>query len=306
MIGDFHFLRPWWLAAIVPAVVLWWLLRRRCDDARNWQNIIAPHLLPYLITRQDGGSRLRPVDSLAIGWLVAIVAIAGPTWNREPTPFADEVAALAIVVQVTPSMMTGDVQPSRLTRGVEKIEDLLQLRKGSKTSLVAYSGTAHTVMPATTDDGIIKIFAQALDPKIMPREGDAVADALRLADQTLADAGGGAVLWIADSVAPEQLPALADWRSKSTTQVFLLPPLPDGSELRSLKTAAADVDATVIVLTPDNADVAHVARAAKFAAASSNEQSDRWQEAGYWLTPLIALLSLTFFRRGWMVPTAAR
>src|SRR5215475_317212 len=106
-------------------------------------------------------------------------------------PFADDVAALAIVVKVTPSMTTADVQPSRLARGVEKIEDLLKLRKGAKTSLVAYSGTAHVVMPSTTDGGIIATFAQALAPEIMPQDGDAVADAFRLADQTLSDSGGG-------------------------------------------------------------------------------------------------------------------
>jgi Ca-activated chloride channel family protein len=225
---------------------------------------------------------------------------------REPTPFADEVAALAIVVQVTPSMMASDVQPSRLARGVQKIEDLLQLRKGAKTSLVAYSGTAHIVMPATTDDGIIKIFAQALDPKIMPRDGDAVANAFRLADHTLDEAGGGSILWIADHVAPEESGALADWRSASRTEVRLLPPLLNGAELNSLEAAAAAVDAAVIHLAPDDSDVARIARGAKFAAMSSNEQSDRWQEAGYWLTPVVALVSLTFFRRGWMVPAAAR
>jgi Ca-activated chloride channel family protein len=37
-------------------------------------------------------------------------------------------------------------------------------------------------MPATTDGGIIDTFAQALDPTIMPKEGDAAVDALRLAD----------------------------------------------------------------------------------------------------------------------------
>ena len=139
-----------------------------------------------------------------IGWFVAVLAIAGPTWRREPSPFADDTAALAIVVKVSPSMTTEDVQPSRLTRATQKIHDLLKQRAGAKTSLIAYAGTAHVVMPATTDGGIIDTFAQALDPKIMPKDGDAAADALRLAEQTLAEAGSGSILWITDSIAPEQ------------------------------------------------------------------------------------------------------
>ena len=74
---------------------------------------------------------------------------------------------------------------------MQKIKDLLAERAGAKTALIAYSGTAHIVMPATTDGGIIDTFAQSLDPKIMPSDGDVAADALRLADTALAAAESG-------------------------------------------------------------------------------------------------------------------
>src|SRR5215469_10502513 len=93
-------------------------------------------------------------------------------------------------------------------------------------------------MPATTDGGIINTFAQALDPKIMPSEGDAAAEALRLADHTLADAGSGSILWITDSIAPEQAQRLARWRAGSRTTVRLLPPLFKGAESDAVRAAA--------------------------------------------------------------------
>jgi hypothetical protein len=101
----------------------------------------------------------------------------------------------AIVLKVTPSMRTPDIQPDRLTRSVQKIHDLLNLRPGAKTSLIAYSGAAHVVMPVTKDENIVNTFAGALDPKIMPSEGDSAAEALRLADQTLADSGSGSIVF---------------------------------------------------------------------------------------------------------------
>jgi Ca-activated chloride channel homolog len=183
MIGDFHFLRPWWLLALVPCVLMIWAIRRREDAAQSWHGIVAPHLLPFLLQDQNRRARFTPLHLIAIGWLVTVLAIAGPTWRREPSPFADDTAALAIVVKASPSMNTEDVQPSRLTRATGKIHDLFKQRAGAKTSLIAYAGTAHIVMPATTDGGIIDTFAQALDPTIMPKEGDAAVDALRLADQ---------------------------------------------------------------------------------------------------------------------------
>src|SRR5262245_11752825 len=133
MIGDFHFLRPYWLLAALPVAALLWWIRSRADARRAWRGIVAPHLLSHLLTGHEERSRFGPVLGLGIGWLIAIVALAGPTWRRQPQPLADDVAALAIVVKVAPSMKTEDVQPDRLSRSVLKIHDLLAERPGAKT-----------------------------------------------------------------------------------------------------------------------------------------------------------------------------
>lgn len=304
MIGDFHFVRPLWLLALLPCAALTWALLRRDDPARARRKVIAPHLLPYLLIRPKQSKRLSPLALMAAAWTIAIVAIAGPTWRREPAPFADDTAALAIVIKVSPSMLTEDVQPSRLTRSTQKIHDLLTLRRGAKTALIAYAGTAHRVMPVTTDGGIIDTFAQALDPKIMPIDGDAAADALHLAEVTLA--GGGSILWITDSIAAEQSSAVAAWRNRSRMTIRLLAPLLPGEELEALHRAAEPARPNIVSLSADASDVAALARAAKFSAVATSDPSGRWQESGYWLTPLLAALLLPFFRQGWMATPSAR
>ncbi len=302
----FHFIRPWWLLALVPAALLLMALRRRQNASQKWHGIIAPHLLPHLLGGQDSQrQRVTPLHLIAFGWAAAVIAIAGPAWRREPAPFADDTAALAIVVKVSPSMKTEDVQPDRLTRSAQKIHDLLAERRGAKTSLIAYAGSAHVVMPATTDEGIINIFAQALDPKIMPVDGDAAVDALKLAGQTLADTGGS-ILWITDGIAAEQNVALKKWRRQSGVPVRLLPPLNDGDELSALRQNAQAVNASIVPLTPDDHDITVLSRFAKFSTTAAAESSNRWEESGYWLTPLLVFLLLPFFRRGWMTPTAAK
>src|SRR5690349_15583561 len=113
MISNFHFIRPWWLLALLPLALLVWSIHRRQNAAQSWHGIIAPHLLPFLLSGQAQHARVSPLLFISLGWLMSVIAIAGPTWQREPAPFADETAALAIVVRVSPSMMTEDVQPSR-------------------------------------------------------------------------------------------------------------------------------------------------------------------------------------------------
>jgi Ca-activated chloride channel family protein len=306
MIGDFHFLRPWAFFALVPAALLFWLIYRRQSVSRAWRGIVAPHLLPYLLSGENRRRRLGPLTWLGVGWSIGIIALAGPTWRREPAPFADDTASLAIILRVGPSMKTEDVPPSRLARAVEKIRDLLAQRPGAKTALVAYEGSAHVVVPVTTDSGIINSFAAALDPKIMPSDGDVPADALRLADQALAGAGSGSILWITDSIVPEQRAELAGWRKGSRTPVRLLVPLYGGPELDQVRDVAKSVDATFVRLTTDNADIDALARAAKFSTVATGESGGPWEESGYWLMPLLAILMLPFARRGWMVSTAAK
>lgn len=297
---DLHVIRPEWLLALIPAALLWWLLRRTADQVGAWRRILAPHLLAHLWSQPPRGRRFGPLVWVGALWVLTIIAVAGPAWRHVPSPFADDTAALAIVIQVSPSMQTEDVAPSRLERATLKIHDLMEVRGNARTALIAYQGSAHRVMPATRDGGIIDTFAAALDPDIMPRQGDAAAAALELADQTLRDAGGGSIVWITDSVAPEQAEPLAAWRRTSSTEVRMWPPLLAGAELDALEASARTVNARLVRLAADDSDVAALASAAQFAATQS-DSSTQWAESGYWLTPVITLLLLWFFRRGWLV-----
>jgi Ca-activated chloride channel family protein len=180
------------------------MIRRHQDVARPWRGVIADHLLPHLLA--DGGTRRRiqPMHLLLPLWLLATLALSGPTWQHEPAPFADDEAVLVIVIAVTPTMLAQDIQPSRLQRAAQKVHDLLAHRPGTRTALVAYAGSAHLVMPLTRDADLITRFVADLSPAIMPMEGDAPAEALTLAAEQLRKFGlRGSILLITDSVPAE-------------------------------------------------------------------------------------------------------
>ena len=213
-------------------------------------------------------------------------------------------------------MLARDIQPSRLERATQKIHDLLALRPGAKTGMVAYAGSAHLVMPLTTDPKIIDMFSQALSPEIMPRQGDVAAQALELAGLLLEKENiPGSVLLIADQVAPEQLNGLQAFRQKSKIPVHILavaadkgvivpPGSPPAASLdrEAMENAADAAGADLTIVTPDDRDVRKLAGRIKTSfSAEVQSQGDRWQDAGYWLLPILLVLGLFFFRRGWIV-----
>lgn len=221
---QFHFLRPMWLWLLLPAGLLMWSVYQRSDSLRNWRKIISPHLLEHLVLQESGEEgRWRPVYLLGIAWLAGILALAGPSWQKQDSPFSEDQAAMFIVIKVTPQMLAQDIQPSRLQRAVIKIHDLLDLKKDVRTGLIAYAGSAHLVMPLTSDAGIINDFAAALEPDIMPMQGDKPAEAIMLASQRLTEAAvPGSIVLITDVVDKSQLSELEDIYQQNSLEVHVL------------------------------------------------------------------------------------
>ncbi len=77
----FHFLRPWWLALIPAALILWWRIRARATARPQPPAGIAPHLAAALTVGGGGASRILAIDG-------AVAVAPAPTCRRIPPPDA--------------------------------------------------------------------------------------------------------------------------------------------------------------------------------------------------------------------------
>jgi Ca-activated chloride channel family protein len=293
-IDAFHFLRPAWLILLPITAMAWWLVRRMGSGRDAPVDGLAPHLRAALLLGAENRRRLLPVDGVAAALVFATIGAAGPTWSRMPDPFVAQSAPVVIAFEVTPSMEETDVAPSRLERGKQKIRDLLKLRAGARTALVAYAGSAHLVVPMTEDPTVMVPYLQGLEPDIMPVPGAQAADALRMADTILAqEEAPGGILFIADAVDPTDIAAL----NESATSLAVLSMLPESRRDRGIDA----LKAPVIAVTPDATDINRVDRLLNAAYRQALlENSDLpWDDRGYWLAWPAALLILIWFRRGW-------
>lgn len=300
---EFHFLRPLWLLVAIPALVIWFGLWRQQNRAALWQQVIDQHLLEHLVVGESTRRRLRPIHLLLLVWIISTIALAGPAWRLEPSPFADDEAGLVVLLKVSGTMQASDVQPSRLERAKLKLRDLLQLRTGASTGLIVYSGSAHLVMPLTRDDRIVSAMIEDLTPELMPVDGDALVEALRLAERVLAKSGvPGSALVIADSVSPLQARLLSTAGLDIPVQFLSLQAF--GAAIDGgLQEAAGNLNAPVVALAVEQTDVERLARraASSIKAVSTTADGTRWLDAGYSLLPLLAFVALMWSRRGWLV-----
>ena len=201
-LANFHFLRPEWFYALIPAVLLFALLRYRQSHHSNWEKAIDPHLLSHILDNPDKVVSKSPLTLLLVAWLLATVAVAGPVWRQTSQPVHEREDALVVIFDLTRSMLATDVKPDRLVRAKRKLIDLLELREEGVTALIVFAGDAHVVSPLTDDTKTITAMIPSLSPDIVPAPGSALAPALVKAIDLFRDGGtvSGRILIITDEI----------------------------------------------------------------------------------------------------------
>jgi len=325
--SNFHLLRPMWLWALIPAVGLWVLLVLEQRGTWQWRAVIAPHLLEHLVRHPGRRSWTRPTLFALPCFMISILAIAGPTWERQKTPFVQDEAPLVVALDLSQSMNAIDVQPTRLLRAEQKISDLLSLRSGARTGLIAYAGSSHMVLPLTDDAKVIEMYLVSLETELMPVAGKDPAKALKLAEEMLArETAAGTILFVTDGIAEKFAPAFAEDKKASQHQVLVLAvgtskggPVRLGKEdflkdargqrvisaldRKGLEALESQAGTYVIGATLDSSDVEKLIRRVNTHLKSVQAVDERvpWEDNGYYLVFLMLPLSMIWFRKGWTV-----
>jgi Ca-activated chloride channel family protein len=197
-----HFIRPLWLVLIPLAVIMPILWRRLRRPSGDWGKICDTHLLRWLSVGNAAARRSRFGPWLAgFVWLIAAIALAGPSWQKLPDSSFTSRDARVLVLDLSLSMLAEDLKPNRLTQARFRLSDMLDESLEGQTGLVSYAGDAFVVSPLTSDTNTIRNMLPALRPDVIPVAGSRPDRALELAAELLERSGmaRGEILLIADS-----------------------------------------------------------------------------------------------------------
>ncbi|MBI4622660.1 MAG: VWA domain-containing protein [Verrucomicrobia bacterium] len=183
-----------WLLLAPAALLAWDLTHRRRAAAAARPKILRAEAGAHSLRLSSFASRpaaphARPRLWLCAGLALAIAALARPQWGRIEEPVFDQSREILLAVDLSRSMLTPDVRPSRLARAKLLIQSLLEKLAGERVGLVVFAGTAFLQSPLSSDYEILREFLPALGPGFLPEGG---TNYRALIDTSLGAFGGSA------------------------------------------------------------------------------------------------------------------
>lgn len=324
-----YWFRPWWLLLLPMLGWLLWQLWHRKKRAGRWQMILPPAFHAALLSGGSGRDSKLPWVALGVAWLLTVLALLGPSWERVEQTSQKPSDPLVVILELTPEMLATDVAPNRLEQARRKLFDLLQVRSDAQTAIVVYAGSAHTLVPLSDDLSTSRNLLDALKPSLMPEAGHradlAVVKALALLDQ--AALGDGRILLIGSSLTEDERLGIRRAMAGKSTQFLMLgigtaegSPITqeDGSFLKDeqgailvprldepgLKGYARDLDGRYRHARLDESDLRALGLLDGPRHLRNDGQTlrlDTWADQGYWLLLPLLLLAACAGRRGWLL-----
>ncbi|MBW2942099.1 VWA domain-containing protein [Zhongshania aquimaris] len=326
---ELHWIRPELVWTAIPLLICALLLSRQQFQQRSWQKHIDPALLPFLLDGKPSGKPRRSALILLIAAVLTWLALLGPAWEKAPSPLHKNTDGLVVVLDLSPSMLAEDIQPSRMGQARFKLRDILHLRRDGQTGLVVFAGDAFVVAPLTDDVNTLLTLIPGLNPGMMPLPGSNPLAGISLAKDLLDRSGAnGRILLISDGINGRQLDGIESFLGNSDYPLSVLAvgtedgapiPLPGGGfardkdgniivpalsagELQSLASAGGG-DYRELSLDDSDIKALSVDTATSLSAEADSRTErnyDQWKDAGPWLVLLLLPFALLGFRKSWL------
>jgi len=331
IIENFVFIRPAWLVAFVP-ILLVYILKLKYGQADNlWQQLLPKHLYQKLIITKGIGKPKRFIHTAMLAWLVACIALAGPSWEKLPQAVYQTQAGKVLLMDMSMSMRATDISPNRLTRARFKAIDLLQQLDEGETGLIAYSGDAFVISPLTDDTNTLANLIPSLSPEIMPTQGSSALAGLYKSVELLQGAGyqSGDIYWLTDGINIDEAQDIRAFIKQSPFKVSALLigteegapiQLTDGKLLkdyngsivvpsvneRYMNQAMQGTSANFSLFANDNSDIRKIKRKVDIeqqqkAEKVENTSGDTQKDMGPYLVLLLLPIAAYAFRKGLLV-----
>ena len=237
-----------------------------------------------------------------------------------------------LVIDLSRSMDAKDIQPSRLVRVRQKVEDILSKSYETENAVVIFAASPFVVSPLTNDAETIRSMLPAIETGIMPAQGSRIGDGIRKAHDLLKSVKSkdGCILLFTDSAVDGDTFLAAEEVAAAGISLSVIGvgsaegapiPIPRGGFIKDLSgnIVVARLDESALGelakvgggkyrrITTDESDINSLLKLPAREnpdddenTESSQQSIEAWLDRGPWLALLLLPFVAMSFRRGWL------
>lgn len=182
----FRFENPdyFYLLLIIPLLTILFVYARirRSRNLKQWGD---EKLLSGLIPEYSSS---RPVFRFIVwnlAFIMLVIAAANPQIGSKLVKVKQKGIDMMVCLDVSNSMLAQDAKPNRLENAKLAITKLVDQLKGDRIGIVVFAGKAYMQLPITSDYAAARMFISKINTDLVPTQGTAIAEAIRMAHESL-------------------------------------------------------------------------------------------------------------------------
>lgn len=304
-VNNFHFLRPWILLLLLIPLFFYFTIFKNYRNLSNWSKVCDKQLLDFLLIKGNDSRRKISVSLMYAGLIFAIIAAAGPSWQKEAAPSLNYNTPLMIALNLSSEMKQTDVTPNRLARAEMAMKDMLSLPQSADTGLIVYTDEPFLISPLSADAELVVNLLPAVNFDIMPVNGDRLDRAIDLAVEKIKAAKytQGNIVVFSSGGGINFNKALAAAKKAAAQNIYV-------STVNAAKEKSVQLEQIAKAGKGAYADVADFNPQEFLNKITAKHQQQwqetenkigQWQDYGYYLLIVPLICCLYFFRRGLLV-----
>ncbi|MBN1398136.1 MAG: VWA domain-containing protein, partial [Bacteroidetes bacterium] len=169
-----------WLLILIPAIaaVFFFLNVKRAEQLRKF---IGENLISQLAPDASLAMRIVKQALVLLALACLILTTANPLVGTRLEEVKREGIDLFVVLDVSLSMKSEDIRPSRLEKAKRDVSELLKKLSGDRVGMIVFAGDAFVQFPLTADYAAADLFLSAIDVDAVPIPGTMIGSAVEVA-----------------------------------------------------------------------------------------------------------------------------
>lgn len=171
----------WLLFAVIPiaGLFIFFFLWRKKTIGKFGNTSLVLQLIPDFSNKKH----VTKFILLSLSYIFIVLGFANPQIGTKQELVKRQGIDVMIALDVSNSMMSDDVKPSRLDRAKNFISNFIDQLNNDRLGMIVFAGKAYLQMPLTVDYSAARMYLHTINTNMAPSQGTNIAEAIELANQ---------------------------------------------------------------------------------------------------------------------------